>query len=231
MEEHQPQTPIRELPKESKNSIGVLLYVMLGLAFAAASAYAVYVWQRSESEHEKSNLQSEIDLLKKANEPKTERAELLSYESKVGGLTLLLPSPYVVIVNVDGNKGGAPGSTLRIGKESSEGIIQDNVYEWVEIEISHTNASLEQGVQLVSTRLKGTGFEDINVVDAKVRGHPAKLITAQGLSYDANRRIYVVKSGEFEYQIISKTQDSSKDDEMLRAVLDGISIEEAKLDS
>lgn len=232
MEEPQTQSPVQKLPKKSRKRIKGLLYGLLGLIFVIACAYGVYVWQKNESEGEKRELQSQINSLKKSNEPIAAEPERVTYRSKVGGLTLSLPAPYVVIVSVDGNKGGAPGSTLRIGKESSDGIIQDNVYEWVEIEISRTSSSLDRAVQILSTQLTEANFENIVVRDIKVKSDPAKLITARGFSYEGSRRIYLINSGEFTYQFTSKTlQDIAKNNEMFEAVLDGVVIEEKVLDS
>lgn len=175
-------------------------------------------------------LQVQIDTLK--TQPVSDAAKTgnFTYNSKIGGLQLTLSKNYALIVNVDGNAGGAPGSTFRVGKLATEGIIEDNINEWIQIDIAHSaSTTLDEAVNIVSSRLKEASFSNIKVTDVKVDDQTAKLVTADGVGYDANRRVYIVKSGDFTYEIASKTQNTGEDSAMLKAVLDGINIEAKKL--
>lgn len=235
MESSYPTQHQAPAPATPHNSVKKLLYIAVLLVVSAAAAGSTYVWQRSVADSRQKDLQGQIDSLKKptttieatkAEQPAVQPQTAGStYKSKVGGLTLTLPSPYVVIVNVDGNKGGAPGATVRVATRDQAGIIQDNVYDWTQIELAPLSGTLDQNAQAVQNELKQESFENIKITDTTYNGQPAKLITANGMGYNANRRIYITKSGDYYYRFTSKTQDTSKNSASLQAALDGAKLE------
>jgi hypothetical protein len=229
MENNQTQ-PTLQIQSKQKG-LKKILVIIGALLLAAGASYGVYVWQQDQATKKQQSLQSQIDTLKVQAKDTSLQVPIanFTYNSKIGGLKLTLSKTYPVIVNVDGNKGGAPGATLRVGKQVSEGIIEDSVYEWVEINIDQNSGTLQKAVDIKSAELKDATFSNIRVTDSKFANQPAKLITATGVSYDAQRRIYLMQSGDFTYMVTSKMQDASQDNEILKAVLAGISIQVKKL--
>ena len=230
--------PVASLDKANTLSrlVKIGLILLTSALIIGATGYGVYSWQQRVAAKKELALQNEINKLRSVKPTEIKQPSAVNdenaqtiYTSKVGGLTLKLPSQYAVIVNVDGNKGGAPGSTLRIGTNESKGVVRDNDYEWAEIQIGHLSPTADQQAKIISAQLTEDGFEDIKVVDSTFNNLPAKLITANGFSYDAQRRIYSIKSGEFIYQFTSKTRDASKDDDLLKAVIAGSTLVEKKL--
>lgn len=200
------------------SSITLVLAILVGVV--------AYYLQGSRAEAERQQLQTHIHELKALKHSDTKSSRTHTYGSKVGGLKLELSDQYPVIVQVDGNKGGAPGTTLRIGTRIADGVVEDNIYSWTEIDVSPSTGSLDDAVATIKSRLMQQMFSNIKVTDVKVANLPAKLLTAEGKSYDAMRRIYVINNDEFTYQLTSKTQDASKDSDVLKAVVSGITIEE-----
>lgn len=213
--------PVQEMPHVNKKGPGsILLRLVTCLILMTTAGVGVYFWQQNEAEQKEQNLQAEINkLASEAAQPK-----LNYYKSKTGGLTLDLPPEYAVIVNVDGNKGGAPGATLRVA-QIEDGVVFDNVYAWLEIEVDHFGGTLEANTLNVKQELERDGLENVKVTDSRFKQQPAKVLTAEGFSYNASRRVYVVQNGEFLYRFISKTGDNSKNNALLQAVLDGSTIE------
>lgn len=186
----------------------------------------VWWWQQNASSKERMALEDKVKTLEAqvAESPPNEpEDQTVQYKTKVGDLTLTLPKAYAIIINVDGNKGGAPGSTLRIGEVNSPNIVSDGAYQWVMVEVGHTGGSTLDGETRVNES-KLDGFENIKITDAKVAGLNAKRMTAHGFSYAGNRDIYIVVSGEFTYTVTSSGEDASKPG-LLKAVLEGMKIE------
>jgi len=154
-------------------------------------------------------------------------AKTYTYTPKTGGLSLTLPITLAVIVNVDGNKGGAPGAAFRVASAISDNVFGDNAYQGVEIDIDHTFTSLADAVTSTESQLQQAGNTDFEVTDTKVAGLPAKLIACNGPDeYIGKVSTYVVGSGEFTYTITANgMQFVTPDPDILGAVLKGIAIQ------
>jgi hypothetical protein len=90
-------------PRKRSNNIKWLLLYFIALIGVASG---VYLWQHSNV----NNLNKKISQLNKTNNknnPATLSTESFIYSPQIGGLTLKLPKSYGIVVNIDGNKGGA----------------------------------------------------------------------------------------------------------------------------
>ncbi len=127
---------------------------------------------------------------------------VFTYNSRVSPLKIKLPKEKVVIVNIDGNKGGAPGMTLRIGSfvGNNPNIISDNVYSWIRIDTASPLGGLEGAADFSKKKMEESSygsFEGLTVGDRTVVGLPAKQIEGKGLSYAGTRRTVVFVRGEY----------------------------------
>ena len=228
------ETQLNILPKKSKVKLVVVVFAILVLI--AGSGTGAYFWQ-----HKKVNaLDGRISRLQ--NELKTssdsvtttQKQQITSttftYSPKTGGLSLTLPKIYGIIVNVDGNKGGAPGATFRVGTLTTNNMLTDNVYEGVQVDIDggFGTPDLNTSATSVENQTKSDGFDGIKIGDATVAGLPAKLITAQGVSYAGNQTKYVVVSGGFVYTISAHSPQTGSFD-MLTAVVKGLKLKPVTL--
>ena len=216
---------------KKQQGYGLIGIILMTAIFGAIGFSGWYVWNRNQAN-------SIENLHMNDSEPQLDQPEAsdglknsVLFESKTGGLKLNLPNEYVVIVEADGNKGGAPGATYKIAKKLSDNVVEDNVYSFVQIDIDHIGSrDFDSILQSQLSRLKDQGdvFENINTKSTSVAGEDAALITADGNNYSGDRAIYLLVSGEFSYTITS-TGEEPQDADVLKAVLDGISVEAVSL--
>lgn len=158
--------------------------------------------------------------------PSSTDAKTYVYAPKTGGLSLTLPTTLAVIVNIDGNKGGAPGATFRVASAAGSNVFGDNAYQGVEVDIDTPFTNLNDALSSVRFQLEQAGNSDFTVTDTKVAGLPAKLITSTGPDeYVGKVSTYVVGSGSFTYAITANgMQFATPTPDILGAVLKGIAI-------
>jgi hypothetical protein len=212
-------------PRKRSNNIKWLLLYFIALIGVASG---VYLWQHSNV----NNLNKKISQLNKTNNknnPATLSTESFIYSPQIGGLTLKLPKSYGIVVNIDGNKGGAAGSVFRVGTLASSNILNDATYQGVQVDVDNVSSTLDEAVDIKKYKLEnedGATSSDrhIKVSDSMVAKLPAKLVAADGLSeYQGHLAIYLIKSGDYLYTIQANgTQFGGT--KILDAVLNGISI-------
>jgi hypothetical protein len=236
--EEQTQTLIEHIsPKATKTR--PLLMTLLAVVIIFAAAGGVYLWQHNKVtglNSEVQNLHSQLSAKATPARPtltnKTfESLATFTYAPKTGGLSLTLPKSYGIIVNVDGNKGGAPGATFRVASSANNNVFADAVYQGVQVDADNTFTNLSQSVQAKESQLneQSTATRTYRVTDATVAGLPAKLIKTDGLDeYQGNVTIYLVGSGSFLY-IITANGNQNSSFPMLDAVLKGLTIKPVTL--
>ncbi|MBL8160245.1 hypothetical protein JNJ66_07375 [Candidatus Saccharibacteria bacterium] len=207
--------------KKLMSALGVLMLV-------GAAAYGVYVWQQSEAASMHRALQAEVKTLKQANGTAAQKEATAKGPTTytTAGLTITLPHPYKIIVNVDGNRGGVPGAELKIGRINEAGIISDDRYEYVAIEHGTNQLTPEQDAEAVAANLREANRDGILIQETTIAGQMAWLVTADGYSYVQPIRVYVVKSGNYSYRLSSTSSDNTRNNEMFQALLDGTKIVE-----
>ncbi len=220
----------------SDKKLSIVWVVAITLICSIVTGLVVYALQGGDENSgntslELSTQETEDTDVKEPEQVVTESTEEAStkYISKVGGLELDLPSKYTVIVNVDGNKGGAPGSTFRIAENEADGVVRDGVYEWVEIEIGHLSSTAQQQAEITKNQLAEDGYEGIVIADDTLNDLPSKVVTANGFGYAGQRKTIVVKSGEFIYTFTLNSPDITETNEMFDSVLSGSTITEKTL--
>ena len=158
-----------------------------------------------------------------------------TYSPIAGGLSLTLPKTYGIIVNVDGNKGGAAGARFRVASVKNSNTFEDASYQGVQVDVNNVLTTLDHAVsseesQLDEQRNLGSNVHrDYKVSDTTVAGLPAKLVTVDGLDeYQGQVSVYLVVSGSFTYTITANgTQSGSP--AIMTAVLEGISLKAVNL--
>jgi hypothetical protein len=226
------QTPVQTPQKRS--ALKPILFSLLVVILILAAAGGVYYWQNNQMRNlnaQVSDLQAQVTSLK-AQQPQTDKTDTFTYSSKVGGLTLTLPKTYGVIVNADGNKGGAIGATLRIASVRTGNIFTDQTYpaQGVQIDIdnTYTGSTLEKEVSFTETKLKDQGYSSFKVADATVAGLPAKLITVTD-QVPYRPQLYIVGSDDFLYTITSSATPPDSLKSMVTTVLKGLQIKPVTL--
>lgn len=199
----------------------------------------VYIWQHNKVKDLNSQINnlntklSSIATTQPLSSSKTVSPTTFVYKPKTGGLSLTLPKSYGVIVNVDGNKGGAAGATFRVASATSSNEFSDTSYQGVQIDIDNLfySNNLSQAVQAKESELndQSTATRTYSVTDTTVAGLPAKLIKTNGLDeYQGNLSIYLVGSGSFLYTVTANgTQNDSFP--LLDTVLKGMAIKSVSL--
>jgi hypothetical protein len=219
-----------------------IMLTVIALALMAVAVAGVYIWQHSkvDSLNKKlASLQNQADSkLDQSTSPKY-KVVTTTFTYKSFGMTLVLPKTYGVIVNVDGNKGGAAGATLRIASVKGANIFSDASYQGIQIDVDNGFTSLPNAVSAEESMLddeRGSGStvnRNYKVSDTTVAGLPAKLLKADGLDeYQGQLSVYLVGIGSgansFLYTITANgTQNNSFP--ILDAVLKGIIIKPANL--
>jgi hypothetical protein len=229
----------QELHQKSKAKPAILFILALTLIVGAGAS--TYFWQHSkvnDLNSKVSNLQGELNTASKSSTTMKEQSatsNTFSYSPKTGGLSLTLPKTYGIIVNVDGNKGGAPGATFRIASAKDSNTFSDPAYQGVQVDVDNTFTTLAHAVSSEEAQLdeqRGSGStvnRNYKVSDATVAGLPAKLLTADGLDeYQGQVTVYLVGSGSFTYTITANGTQSGNP-ATLTALLKGISIKPVTL--
>ncbi|HSX17564.1 MAG TPA: hypothetical protein VLH86_05705 [Patescibacteria group bacterium] len=221
------------MPKKSKaKSVLVIISIIVLVAIGAGS----YYWQHSKVDSLNSKVVGLQEQLKSAAEKASTPTQqpttssTFTYSPKTGGLTLTLAKKYGIIVNVDGNKGGAPGATFRVASVINANNFSDGVYQGVQVDVDNTFTNLDHAVSAKESELtQANAASGFKVSDTTVAGLPAKLITADGGDeYVGGLSYYIVGSGSFEYTV---TANGTKQGPsvMLTDVLKSMSIKAATL--
>lgn len=227
----------QELHQKSKAKSVTLLVLALILIVGAGT----YFWQHSkvnDLNSKVSNLQGELNAANESN-PTTKKqstnSNTFSYSPKPGGLSITLPKTYGIIVNIDGNKGGAPGATFRVASVTNSNTFSDPSYQGVQVDVDNTFTTLVHAVSSEETQLneqRGSGStvnRNYKVSDTTIAGLPAKLLTTDGLGeYQGQVTVYLVGSGSFTYTITANGTQSGNP-ATLAALLKGISIKPVTL--
>lgn len=236
MENETQLTPVR---KRSKAKLaGLITIVLLLIACAGAGSYS---WQHkkvNDLDGKVSQLQTELNKGSTTQTTTSKQpivAGTFTYSPKTGGLSLTLPKTYGVIVNVDGNKGGAPGATFRVATVNNSNTFEDASYQGVQVDVDNTFTTLGQAVSSEESQLdkqRGAGStvdRNYKVSDTTVAGLPAKLVTADGLDeYQGQVSVYLVGAGSFTYTITANGSRSGTP-AVVTAVLKGISLKAVNL--
>lgn len=156
-----------------------------------------------------------------SNNSTTAKTDTFVYTPKSGGLSLTLAKTYEVIVNVDGNKGGAAGATFKVGTVVSDNVSQDNVYGWVQVDIDNISGTIDQQANTIKQQMQTDGYDNVKSVAATVDSKPAMLVTGDGHPYGGNKQVYVVRSGDFMYTITATGSQTT----ILDAVLKGLKLQ------
>lgn len=160
------------------------------------------------------------------------QAQSFTYTPKVGGFTLTLPKTYGVIVNVDGNKGGAPGATFKIATVRTANIFDDRTYPNQDVQVdmddTYTNSTLEKEAAYAKVRLKSQGYASFIEHDVTVAGLPAKFIAATD-QVPFRPQLYIVGAGDFVYTITSPYSPEDSANSIVADVLKGLHIKPVTL--
>jgi hypothetical protein len=238
-EKTQSETGQQEQHQKSKAK-PVILAVLASILIVGAGA-GVFFWQHgkvNDLNSRVSHLQSELNAADKSGSPTKKQSatpDTFSYSPKTGGLSLTLPKTYGIIVNVDGNKGGAPGATFRVASVTNSNTFSDPSYQSVQVDVDNTFTTLDHAVSSEEAKLdeqRGSGStvnRNYKVSDTTVAGLPAKLLTADGLDeYQGQVTVYLVGSGSFTYTITANGTQSGNP-AALTVLLKGISIKPVTL--
>lgn len=202
-----------EISSSQKGKRFTALYAIGLLLIAVLSGGGVYLWQ-----HQTTSTPAQ-QLPQSGSAPV--KSDTFTYSSKVGGLSLTLAKTYEIIVNVDGNKGGAPGATLRVGTVLSDNIAQDSAYSWVQVDIDNVVGTIDQEATIVKQQMQKDNYDNVKSTPATVDGQPAVLVTGDGHSYAGSKQVYVLRSGSFLYTITASGDDPAS---ILDAVLKGFKV-------
>ena len=218
-----------------------LLYTALLLGLAAAAAGATYYWQQQrlqDSTARADGLAAQLATAHKqpAASPATPTAPsgtatTFVYAPKTGGLQLTLPTTLGVVVQVDGNKGGAPGAAFRVAAAKDAHVFTDSAYQGGEVDIDHTFTTLAAALAATQSQLHDAGVTACTVTDTTVAGLAAKKLACTGADeYVGKVDTYVVGAGEFTYTITANgVQLGAQQPDILGAVLQGLVLEAKKL--
>ena len=236
-------------PRPGHSAMKTALLCLVLLLFVGGGVGGAYYWQHKkviDAGRTIASLNARLAQQKKPSEPPKSTEPAASrmtfiYKPNTSGLSLTLPKTYEVLVGADGNRGGAPGVSLKIIPLGANNIVSDYSFtSEVSVEVDNTFATLSNAVSAADSQMEQAG--DCSTVtqtcnttnfatkDATVAGLPAKLIIANGSSeYDGNVQVYVVGLGAWKYEITALglpggLADSSSPSPMLSAVLKGISI-------
>ena len=223
-------------PYQSKTkSIALAALTLILIIGAGAGAY---LWQHnkvSDLSSKVSHLQSELNTVSQSSSTTQKQSDTFTYSPKMGGLSLTLSKTYGIVVNVDGNKGGAPGAAFRVASAINTNTFSDPAYQGVQVDIDNTFTTLDHAVSSEEAWLneqRGVGStvnRDYKVTDTTVAGLPAKLLTADGLDeYQGKITVYLVGSGSFMYTITANGTQSGNSATLI-ALLKGISIKAVNL--
>lgn len=196
------KTPIQTKTPKKYTVLWIVIIIIVGVA----TAVATYFYLNAQYRADKQKLEATINELEEkptdTNEVDDGGSGSVSYKTEIGDLEVTLPSSYRIIVRVDGNRGGAPGATLRIGevKEGTAGVIEDNAYQWTEIDTTE-GQDLAQATQAAKDTLTNEGYTIANEEPAQIDGVDAIKIEASGVSYASNRIVYVAQADGYNYKI------------------------------
>jgi hypothetical protein len=255
-----PNTPnIESAPKHVKKSHAhKLIFGCLALLIITTLVGSIYHWQHNKVDYldtEVSALQTQVTKANAAN-AKTQKQLLaantlaqnqlkasentnFTYTPQHSGLTLTLPKSYGVLVECDGNCGGAEGLNFKVVPASTTNIATDwGSYDEAQFEAQPIFTSLTQLVTAAEQETmdnahcnsqNGTcDISDLSVSDTTVAGIPAKLIKANGINeYLGNENVYVVGLGKWEYIItVNNRPNDTVTNELVTTLINGISIKQ-----
>lgn len=229
-------TPAGYTPPSARKSGKLKPITLAILALLVVSGIATGSYVLGTTNAKESNNQNALADTNSAVADKEKKKN--SYTTK-DGLTIELPEEYQIIVGVDGNRGGAPGSELKIGKVNKDGVVEDSVYDWLKIESSNTaggDGALNDTVELLKNQTEAENSlsgEKITVTisDTTISGKPAKkLVTSAGRdSYEGIKQYFVVVSGDFTYIITDTVSSTNDKDERLETVLNNLKFDPVTL--
>lgn len=231
-----PQLETHILASSKGKHIFESVQCLLVIVILAISIVGVYIWQHNEASSLNARLLSSSSQLSKLREQVLKEDQLatqkqagtFTYSPETSGISLTLPKTYEVLVNADGNNGGAPGATFKIVPTSATNISAD---QWgadeVTIEASNTFTGLDHSVSAAESQINQTDSStNFNVSDATIAGLAARHITLYADEYTGTINTYVVGSGPWEYQITANVPSYTNIPltDILKAVLNGITI-------
>lgn len=223
------ETPTSIQASQTHSPMRLVLFILIVAIFMLITAGGVYYWQHSQvaSLNTKvSGLQAQVASLK-AQQSLT---GTFTYSPKVGGLTLTLPKTYGIIVNADGNKGGAIGATFRIATVDDNHMFTDSSYQELRVDIDNifADSTLTQMVNETELQLKDQGYSTFSVADTTVAGLPAKLITVTD-QVPFRPELYIVGSGDLLYTITAAPAIAATPNGALALLLKGLKIKPVTL--
>jgi hypothetical protein len=183
MENQTPTEPIKPAQHKTQRYV----FSLIGIVLAVTAVFATYYWQHGQVNSLGSQVASlHAQLMQAAKtqpqqQSKQDEQQTFTYSPKTGGVRVRLPRTYGIIVNVDGNKGGAPGATFRVAKVIDSTTLSDASYQGVQVDVGNTFTTLDNAVSAKETGLtQAKAASNFKVTDTTVAGLPAKMITADG---------------------------------------------------
>lgn len=219
------ETPTQTQTPKKHTTIWIISIILV----TAVAITATYFYLDTRYRTDKQNLEATIDNLKTEDNDTTRTndsdTDAVSYKTEIGDLEVTLPSSYRIIVRVDGNRGGAPGATLRIGeaKEGSTGVVEDNVYQWTEIDVTE-GQNLAHATQTAKDTLTNEGYTITNEESTQIDGVDAMKIEASGVSYAGNRIVYVAQTDGYNYKITHQSGGDVNEYTLVELLKDSIKI-------
>lgn len=215
------------------------IFGYIGVIIFIAALSGVYSWQHKDvtklsaqlltADSQVASLKKQMPKInKKATSSNQTQTSSFIYSPTTGGLSLTLPKTYEVLVNADGNDGGAPGATFEVVPTSSTNIASD---QWgsneVTVDVSHTFTNLSQSVSAAESEInQSNSSTNFNVTDTTVAGLAAKRVTLYEDEYTGTVNAYVAGSGSWEYKITANVPSNTDTPltDILTAVLKGLTI-------
>ena len=241
-------------PISSSNStvktkhVHIFIFGYLALIIFVAAVAGIYSWQH----HKVENLNGKVTSLQaqvlKANSVnvKTQKQQVATshstfkYEPQHSGLSLTLPKTYGILVECDGNCGGALGVQFRVVPYSGTNISTDwGYYDEASFNAEPNFSSLSQSVKADEEQTMesdncgpqkgGCDISDFSLSDTTVAGLPAELIKSNGVNENlGNVNVYVVGLGQWEYDVtVNNITSGSVTNGLVTTILKGITIKQA----